>query len=389
MEARESDRIGSTARRPRRFDPTFPFFAILILVIGGIAFFGWNVDTLKGELESLGLMRREDFAAVYKRLGVRPLETSLEASTTIHAGLAKLNREPCDPKAIFKVTEAAAKAGEERWGADALVGWAGHCGADNAGDLRKAASLFLDLHDYPRAFAIAKQLTDAHPGVGNYWYVRAKAEVGLKRVDDALLSYANTIHLEASPRAVGSWVFYEMSDLYAGSNRSCEAIGPIQDYVSLDPATRNTANAQRLMEGYATKGHCTAFAAGSETFPVADANVIRTRVAINGGSGLFVVDTGASFVTVTEAFARKAHLDARGPAMLRSMTANGAVYSKLTPAASIRVGQVEAKQVPVAILDQGMGPTDGLLGRSFLSRFDVTITSSHWTLHPKTTVAAR
>ena len=389
MEAQDSDRIGTYGRRPRRFDLTYPFFAVLILAIGGIALFGWNADTVKGQLEAFGLMKREDFTDLYKRLGVTPLVASTEASTDVHAGLAKLQREPCDPKAIFKLTEAVAKAGEERWGAEALVGWAGQCGPDTAGDLRKAATLFLGLHDYPRAFAIAKQLTDAHPHVGNYWYVKAKAEVGLKRVDDALLSYANAIHLEAVPRAVGSWVFYEMSDLYAASTRFCEAIGPIQDYVSLDPATRNTGNAQRLMTDYATKGHCTAFAAGSETFPVADANVIKTRVAINGVSGLFVVDTGASFVTVTDVFAQKAHLEPSGPAMLRSMTANGAVYSKLASAGSVRVGRVDAKQVPVAILDQSMGPTDGLLGRSFLSRFDVTITSDHWSLRPKTTIKAR
>ena len=388
MQIEESDRIGRPPRRSS-FDPTYLIFAIAILVIGGIAVFGWNTDTVKGELEAIGLLKRDDFGAVYKRLGVGPLDAVQEASTAIHASLAKLQREPCDPKAIFQLSKTVAKAGEERWAADALVHSAAACGPDTTGDLREAASLLLTLHDYPRAFEIAKGLTAAHPGVGGYWYVQAKAEVGLGRVDDALLSYANTIHLEASPRAVGSWVFFEMSDLYAASKHFCEAIGPIQDYVALDPATRNTGKAQRLMESYATEGHCSAFAAGSESFPVADANVIHARVAINGVTGTFIVDTGASFVAVTDSFAARAHLAGEAPAIVRSITANGAVYTKLVSAASVRVGRVEAKQVPVAILDKSMGPTDGLLGRSFLSRFDVTITSDHWTLRSKATAKAK
>ena len=278
---------------------------------------------------------------------------------------------------------------EERWAADALVGWAAQCGSDGAGALRQAASLFIGLHDDERAFAIVQGLNEAHPHVADYWYLKAKAEVGLGRVDDALLSYANTIHLEANPTRVGSWVFYEMSDLYAASKRFCEAIGPIQDYVSLDPARRNTGNAQRLMTDYASKGHCTAFASGGETFPVADANVIRVKVAINGVSGLFIVDTGASFVTVTSTFARRAHLESNGPARLLAVTANGAVYDRLTPAGSIKVGRVEAKQVPVAIQGSSMGSVDGLLGRSFLSRFDVTIAADHWSLQSKTARATR
>ncbi len=382
MELRDTDRIGGAPKRSR-FDPTYPIIFVLLLIVGGIAVFGWNTDTFKGELERYGLMGRENFGPLYQRLGVEPLDAVSETSTEVHAGLVKLAREPCDPKAIFKLTEAVAKAGEERWAAKALVAWAGQCGAGTEGDLRKAASLYLDLHDYPRAFAIASQLTDQHPSVGGDWYVRAKAEVGLGRVDDALLSYANTIHLEERPRMVGAWVFHEMSDLYASTGKSCAAIGPIEDYVALDPATRDTAAEHHLIEGYEAKGKCQARAAGAQSFPVVDANVVHARVSIDGVVGTFAVDTGASFVTVTPAFARKSHLEAGNGPRLSAMTANGAVYSAMAVATSIKVGRVEARQVPVAILDQGLGTIDGLLGRSFLSRFDVTIGATRWALRPK------
>ena len=387
MELREADRIGGAPRRSR-FDPTFLVVMLLLLVLGGAAVFGWTTATFKGELASLGLVGRDDFSALYRRLAVAPLDARTEASGDVYAGLVKLAREPCDPKAVFKLTEAISRAGEERWAAQALVGWSKQCGVGTEGDLRKAASLYLGLHDFPRAEAIATQLTDAHPGVGNYWYIRAKAEVGLKRPDAALLSYANAIHLESRPQMVGAWVFHEMSDLYASLGRFCDAIVPIEDYAALDPGARDTAANQRLIEGYVAKGGCAARASGAQSFSVADANVIHARVTIDGVSGTFAVDTGASFVTVSPAFARKSHLEG-GAARLRAMTANGAVYSALATAATVKLGRVEARQVPVAILDQGLGEIDGLLGRSFLSRFEVTIGASRWSLKPKVAAAGR
>ena len=66
------------------------------------------------------------------------------------------------------------------------------------------------------------------------------------------------------------------------------------------------------------------------------------------------------------------------------MTANGTAYDHLVPASSVKVGRVEAKQVPVAVQESGMGQIDGLLGRSFLSRFDVAIEGDHWSLRAKT-----
>ena len=382
MEAHLSDRVGPIPRSRLPKLVSLVFVLLILALVVGIAAFGWTLDTLRGKLQALGLVKRPDFTALYARLKVPPLDPSIETGAV--ASLAKLAHESCDGHAVMALAQSVEKADERRWAADALVGWGAACGPDNAGALRQATSLYINLHDYGRAFALAQGLVAAHPHVADYQYLKGKAEVGLGRVDDALLSFANTIHLEPSPRRVGSWVFTDMSDLYASTGRFCEAIGPIQDYVSLDPASRNTAPMQKLMTDDAAKGHCTAFAAGADRFPVADANVIRTRVLVNGVPGLFILDTGASFVTVTAAFARKAHLDASGATPLRAVTANGAVYDQLVPAGSVKVGRVEAKQVPVAIQESDMGILDGLLGRSFLSRFDVVIEEDQWSLRSKT-----
>lgn len=356
-------------------------FVLVMAAVAGIAFFGTD---LKAGLEQIGLARRPDFSAAYRKLNVPPLPAAVEADGTVERELGRLVRDPCLGQAVTALGEAAVKAGEIRWAAEALAGWSAACGPDNARELRRAADLFLQLHDYSRAEAIAHGLVDAHPGASDYWYLQGKAEFGLKQPDAALLSFANTIHLSASPPRIGAWVFHEMSDIYASEHRFCEAMGPIQDYVSIDPAARATDTTRNLLQLYARQGHCPAFASGQASLPVVDGNVIHARVAINGVTGTFIVDTGASFVTVDTAFAAKAHLAAAAQApRSRAETANGSVYTRLGTAALVKVGAAEARQVPVAILDKPIGGADGLLGRSFLSRFDVAIGAKRWTLKPR------
>ena len=381
LEVDPNDRIG-----PRGSGGLFALAPVLfvaaVAAIALVAVLGSNVD---GALVALGLAKRADYTAVYRALDVAPLEPSQETGATVAPNLKRLARERCDGRAVSTLAEVVAKSGDDRWAAKALIGWSAACGPDNLVQQRRATDLLLQIHDYAAAAEIAARLVDAHPGTADYWYLQAKADVGLHKPEAALLGFANTIHLSAAPGRVGAWVFYEMSDLYAAEHRYCEAIGPIEDYVSIDPGSRGPGKAQRLIETYASQGHCPAFASGSASLPIAGGNVVHVRASIDGVTGTFVVDTGASFVTVDAGFAAKAHLapPAAG-AKLRSETANGAVYTRLATATLLKVGGVQAHQVPVAILDKPLGTgVDGLLGRSFLSRFDVTMGATTLTMKPR------
>ena len=66
-------------------------------------------------------------------------------------------------------------------------------------------------------------------------------------------------------------------------------------------------------------------------------------------------------------------------------TANGRAESTLGRAASIRVGRrVEAVEVPILIQNRSLGrDVDGMLGMSFLSRFNLSVGRRDWTLSPK------
>ncbi len=191
----------------------------------------------------------------------------------------------------------------------------------------------------------------------------------MKRTDDALASYTRTIDLSRNQAGIGSWVFEEMAALYAAQGRFCEAMSPIETYISFGGADRANDRTGRLLDDYAEKGQCDRQAASSESFPVLDSGIVNVRATINGIAGSFVIDTGAIFVSLNESFADRAHVTKRGFA--ETQTANGKTLVRRALAASVRLGSLEARNVSLVILDRPIGGADGLLGRSFLARFEM------------------
>jgi len=94
-----------------------------------------------------------------------------------------------------------------------------------------------------------------------------------------------------------------------------------------------------------------------------------TAGSINGRAVRFVVDTGATFIAMGEAEARRIGLDyARGQRGLVN-TANGQVVSHRVSLGEVRVGDVTVYNVDAVVVPAGMDVI--LLGNSFLTRFQM------------------
>ncbi|WP_061175968.1 retropepsin-like aspartic protease family protein [Caballeronia pedi] len=122
---------------------------------------------------------------------------------------------------------------------------------------------------------------------------------------------------------------------------------------------------------------------GQATFPRRSSDTIRVRASVDGTEGTFIVDTGASYVSLTSAFARRANIAGRGK-LIHLQTANGMRDATLTQVKFVSLNGVTAANVPVAV-DGRSGPSlgpdvDGLLGQSFLSRFDVRFGPAQWSI---------
>jgi aspartyl protease family protein len=103
-----------------------------------------------------------------------------------------------------------------------------------------------------------------------------------------------------------------------------------------------------------------------------------TQGAINGRVAQFMVDTGATAVSMGVADAERLGLDYRAGQLVRMGTANGTTTGWRLKLGSVRIGEVEVYEVDAVVTPQGMPFV--LLGNSFLSRFQMKRENDQMTL---------
>jgi aspartyl protease family protein len=102
---------------------------------------------------------------------------------------------------------------------------------------------------------------------------------------------------------------------------------------------------------------------------------------INGQEARFMVDTGASVVSVSETFAQKAAL--RGGVPTTFSTANGERPGRMVDGVGVSIGPVSVSHVRVGVGLRMGDENDALLGQSFLSHFDITMTKDQLVLRAR------
>lgn len=102
---------------------------------------------------------------------------------------------------------------------------------------------------------------------------------------------------------------------------------------------------------------------------------------INGHTTQFVVDTGATFVSMSEQDATLAKINYRNGQRISMSTANGVVPGWRVKLNAVRVGDVTVYDVD-AVVTAGAMPFV-LLGNSFLSRFQMTRTNDQMVLEKR------
>lgn len=103
--------------------------------------------------------------------------------------------------------------------------------------------------------------------------------------------------------------------------------------------------------------------------------------AVNGKPVSFLVDTGASLVTVSEQFAREAGLSRGVPTVFR--TANGDMPGRIVADVPVTLGPLDVSGVRVAVGFVGHEVGDALLGQSFLAKFEIVVQKDQMTLRKR------
>ena len=229
------------------------------------------------------------------------------------------------------------------------------------------------------ALEVANELVEALPADATARYWRAFAYDRTGQFSLAMLDYMNTVELFGNQKTIFGDVFYKWSRTYAALGRYCDAISPIEMYVSLDPANRRTPQSIKIISDYAEKGGCDRrYASGTTRVTFLGGSNVRTlTVVVNGVAGNLILDTGATFVSITSQFARKANVAAEPANQVIMKTVGGKALAEIGYANSVSVGKAEAKGVITAVHRDDSNPfgnrVDGLLGMSFLSRFNIKL----------------
>ena len=100
--------------------------------------------------------------------------------------------------------------------------------------------------------------------------------------------------------------------------------------------------------------------------------------AVNGKSIRFLVDTGATAISLPASFARSAGIDFRRGEPGLSATANGMVPVYRVTLDTVRLGDIEFNSVDAVVFEAGLDTA--LLGMSFLNRVDMRREGDRMTL---------
>lgn len=106
----------------------------------------------------------------------------------------------------------------------------------------------------------------------------------------------------------------------------------------------------------------------------------RTIGTVNGREVKFLVDTGASLVSISEKFAQRALLSGGSPATFH--TANGDQSGRIVQNVGVSVGPLTVSNVTVGVGLSMNDENEALLGQSFLSKFDISISKNQMVLRP-------
>lgn len=103
--------------------------------------------------------------------------------------------------------------------------------------------------------------------------------------------------------------------------------------------------------------------------------------AINGKSVRFMVDTGASTISLDAQTAQRLGLDLSQAQPIQISTANGFAQGLTTQLAEVDVGSLKQRDVQAIVVEHGMPYV--LLGNSFLNHYDMTRNATSMTLKPR------
>lgn len=278
----------------------------------------------------------------------------------------QLKQEPCDAAAAIEVADLLIEAGVSREVAPLAAAFRTRCGRQEQ-LLWKEYGAAKRTGNWQRAIAVTTDLIEHDPADKDYWWWRGIVYEQREELDKALADYKQTLAIRPDINAIP----FNVADVYERLKRPCDAALAIEQFLYWHPRSQEDQGLSLRLQRLYREGRCEEAARGTAElhFPPGSRAILVSAM-VNGKRGRFVVDTGASLVTVSREFAEQARVSTLAGPPIRVSTANGAALARLTRLDSFALQGAVADGVEAAVADGLPSDIDGLLGLSFLARFD-------------------
>ncbi|EYF02437.1 putative peptidase aspartic family [Chondromyces apiculatus DSM 436] len=285
---------------------------------------------------------------------------------------AALKKEPCDRKKAEQLAGYLLDAGDNRAVIQRAADFLAKCG-QNSRLSTLSSQAHQNLGEWEQAARDLTPLVEAEPFNPFHRAFRARAyqqqgnlEAAAADFNQALLLYPKAFDLPT-----------ELATVYDKQGKHCEAASVLRQLLFNHAASAPAEALQARIADHEQKGGCATTGAKRAVFRMAqgrDYFQAQVRLGEAGPGEItapFIIDTGASYVTFTRALADRLGLKLAGAQTVQLRTANGQRTGYLTLLPAVAVEGLEARKVPAVIVDELSPGVDGLLGLSFLTRFEL------------------
>jgi clan AA aspartic protease (TIGR02281 family) len=277
-----------------------------------------------------------------------------------------LRKERCDRSKIIELVQLLRTAEDWREALQQGEGFETRCG-EFAELSEQKFETYQSSSEWKKAALTMHHLIKQQPTNYRYWGHLGLLFESLGDLTQAAVDYEQAIMLDPFLADVP----LNLATIYERMGRYCDAAIRLENlwvyYRKVGNAEKVLTHARELFE----KGHCESYTRGGKTvirfLPMAAsigvvANVNRTT------NIPFTLDTGASYVTLSEEVAAKSGVNYLEGTPVMISSEKGMTHAILATMDTLRIQNLEATEVPVVVIPD-MPDQKSLLGLSFLSRF--------------------
>jgi len=281
----------------------------------------------------------------------------------------QLEREPCDRTKMMELSQLLFSVQDWRGTIQSSEDFITRCGKFTQ-PRSLTYSAHIRLSEFDLALKDAAELIESSPRNASYWVWSGLAHEAKGDLDKAVGDFQQAFGLQPDQVQVAN----QLASVYERQQKPCDALLVLLQHLQAEPAAEADSRIKERMAKLAVEGKCDVGGKGRAVLSVSRNGAMWVEPLLNGKvKGRFLVDTGATSVALTQEFAEKLGLELSKARTVPIQTANGLTTARLTKVQSIELQGAHATDVEVTVSSTLPPGMDGLLGLSFLARFEMRL----------------